>query len=434
MRAPAGGWGALWATARAVREQSVVLKGSKALLSMNQPDGFDCPGCAWPDPKHTSSFEFCENGAKAVTWEATKRKVTPEFFAAHTVSELARRRAITSSRTRAVSPIRWATTARPTAMSRSAGTRPSPGSARCCARSSPDRAEFYTSGRASNEAAFLFQMFVARFGTNNFPDCSNMCHEATSVGLPETIGIGKGTVSLEDFDHSDAIFVIGHNPGTNNPRMMTRAARGVAARRADRRVQPAARARAGALRRSAGPDRDGDVQLDPDRLEYLQVQVGGDVAALKGVMKAVLDARRRGVRAGPVLDLAFIDAAHGRLRSAAPTICVARRWDDIVRVSGSAAGQLERVARIYMQRQVRHRLLRHGHHPARHGTENVQQIANLLLMRGNFGKPGAGICPVRGHSNVQGDRTVGIDEKPKRGIARQHREGVRFRAAERTWP
>src|SRR5260370_10035666 len=218
---PAGGWGALEATAQALREQSVVLKGGKALLSMNQPDGFDCPGCAWPDPKHTSSVEFCENGAKAVAFELTSRRVTRDFFAAHTVRELEQRsdywleeqgRLTEPMRYDAASdhyvPIGWeeafALIGR-----------------ELRALDSPDRAEFYTSGRTSNEAAFLYQLFVRRFGTNNFPDCSNMCHEPTSVGLPESIGIGKGTAILDDFSHAEAIFVIGQNPGTNSPRMMT---------------------------------------------------------------------------------------------------------------------------------------------------------------------------------------------------------------------
>src|ERR1700757_5087221 len=218
---PAGGWGALHATAKALREQSIVLKGSKALLSMNQPDGFDCPGCAWPDPKHTSSFEFCENGAKAVSFELTKRTVTREFFEAYTVSALEQQSDYwLEEQGRLTEPMRY----------NSATDHYEPISwddafamigTHLRGLANPDRADFYTSGRASNEAAFLYQLFVRRFGTNNFPDCSNMCHEPTSVGLPESIGIGKGTVILDDFSQADAIFVIGQNPGTNSPRMMT---------------------------------------------------------------------------------------------------------------------------------------------------------------------------------------------------------------------
>ena len=293
---PAGGWGALQATARALREQSVVLKGGKTLLSMNQPDGFDCPGCAWPDPKHTSSFEFCENGAKAVAFELTSRRVTRDFFAAHTVGELEQHsdywleeqgRLTEPMRYDAASdhyvPVAWEEAF--TVIGRELR-----------ALESPDQAEFYTSGRTSNEAAFLYQLFVRRFGTNNFPDCSNMCHEPTSVGLPESIGIGKGTVILDDFAHADAIFVIGQNPGTNSPRMMTEL------RNASRRGVPIVvlnPPRERALERFAAPQDPVEMAtLSSTRIasEYCQVAVGGDVAALKGIMKLVLEAHDTAVQ------------------------------------------------------------------------------------------------------------------------------------------
>jgi Molybdopterin oxidoreductase len=219
--AAAGGWGALQATAKALREQSVVLKGGKSLLAMNQPDGFDCPGCAWPDPKHTSSFEFCENGAKAVAFELTSRRVTRELFAAHSVRGLEQQSDYwLEEQGRLTEPMRYDAASDhyvPIAWEEAFALI----GRELRALESPDHAEFYTSGRTSNEAAFLFQLFVRRFGTNNFPDCSNMCHEPTSVCLPESIGIGKGTVIPDDFSHADAIFVIGQNPGTNSPRMMT---------------------------------------------------------------------------------------------------------------------------------------------------------------------------------------------------------------------
>src|SRR5215813_584912 len=218
---PAGGWDALKAVAKTLKHQQIVAQGSATLLKANQPEGFDCPGCAWPDPKHTSSFEFCENGAKAVAWEATAKRCTPEFLAAHTVTELSERSdyelemigrlthpmAYDAASDRYL-PVSWdeafATIAR--------HLRGLP---------DPNMAEFYTSGRTSNEAAFLYQLFVREYGTNNFPDCSNMCHEATSVGLPLSLGVGKGTVLLDDFDKTDCIFIFGQNPGTNSPRMMT---------------------------------------------------------------------------------------------------------------------------------------------------------------------------------------------------------------------
>jgi molybdopterin-dependent oxidoreductase alpha subunit len=410
---PAGGWGALEATARALREQSIALKGSEVLLSMNQPDGFDCPGCAWPDPRHTSSFEFCENGAKAVAFELTKRRVTREFFATHSVSELdehsdywlEEQGRLTEpmhydAETDHYVPICWddafALIGR-----------------ELRALEDPNEAEFYTSGRASNEAAFLYQLFVRRFGTNNFPDCSNMCHEPTSVGLPESIGVGKGTVLLDDFAHADAIFVIGQNPGTNSPRMMTEL------RNASRRGAPIVvlnPLRERALERFAAPQDPVEmVTFSSTRIasEYCQVKVGGDIAALKGVMKLVMEAHQKAVETGgePVLDLDFI-AQHTHGFEAFAEDLRRTSWDDILLVSGLMREQIERVAGIYMRAKAVIICFGMGITQHRTGAANVQQIANLLLLRGNFGKPGAGICPVRGHSNVQGDRTVGIDEKP----------------------
>jgi molybdopterin-dependent oxidoreductase alpha subunit len=411
---PAGGWGALRATAKALREQSIVLKGGRALLSMNQPDGFDCPGCAWPDPKHTSSFEFCENGAKAVAFELTSRRVTREFFAAHAVSELEQRSDYwLEEQGRLTEPMRY-----DAALDRYVPIAWEEAFAligrELRALESPDHAEFYTSGRSSNEAAFLYQLFVRRYGTNNFPDCSNMCHEPTSVGLPESIGIGKGTVILEDFSHSDAIFVIGQNPGTNSPRMMTEL------HNASRRGAPIVvlnPLRERALERFAAPQDPVEmVTLGSTRIgtEYCQVSVGGDVAALKGIMKLVLEAHDAAVEAGaePILDVAFIDQ-HTHGFSAFTEELRRVDWSEILRVSGLSREQIERVARIYMKASAVIVCYGMGITQHRHGSENIQQIVNLLLLRGNFGKPGAGICPVRGHSNVQGDRTVGIDEKPK---------------------
>jgi molybdopterin-dependent oxidoreductase alpha subunit len=425
---PAGGWGALQATARALREQSVAIKGSMALLSMNQPYGFDCPGCAWPDPKHTSSFEFCENGAKAVSFELTKRKVTREFFAAYTVRELEQHSDYwLEEQGRLIEPMRYDSATDhyvpidwPDAFATIAR--------HLNALESPDKAEFYTSGRASNEAAFLYQLFARQYGTNNFPDCSNMCHEATSVGLPESIGIGKGTVLLEDFDVTDAIFVIGQNPGTNSPRMMT------SLRNASRRGVPIVAInplRERALERFAAPQAPIEmITFSSTRIasEYCQVRVGGDVAVLKGIMKLVLDAHEDAVRAGrePVLDLDFIERHTDGFEALAEDLR-ATNWEDILRVSGLERAQIERVAGIYLQAKSVIICYGMGITQHRRGTENVQQIANLLMTRGNFGRPGAGICPVRGHSNVQGDRTVGIDEKPSAELLGQIEKVFGFR-------
>ncbi len=216
----AGGWGALKAVADALRGQMSVKQDVIALFKVNQPQGFDCPGCAWPDPQHTSSFEFCENGAKAVSWEATSKRATPEFFAAHTVSELWQRNAFElEGEGRLTHPMKYDAES-DTYQAIEWETAFQEIGALLQSYDDPNSVEFYTSGRASNEAAFLWQLFAREYGTNNFPDCSNMCHEPTSVGLPESIGVGKGTVELEDFDHCDLVLCIGHNPGTNHPRML----------------------------------------------------------------------------------------------------------------------------------------------------------------------------------------------------------------------
>jgi len=412
--APAGGWGALHATARALREQSVELKGSRALLSMNQPEGFDCPGCAWPDPRHTSSFEFCENGAKAVTWELTKRRVTREFFAAHTVSELEQESDYwLEEQGRLTEPMRYDPATDhyvPVGWDEAFALV----GRELNALADPNEAEFYTSGRTSNEGAFMYQLFVRRFGTNNFPDCSNMCHEPTSVGLPESIGVGKGTVLLDDFACSDAIFIIGQQPGTNSPRMLTEL------HRASRRGVPIVvfnPLRERALERFAAPQDPVEMAtFGETRIasEYCQVRIGGDVAALKGIMKLVLEAHDAALRDGrePTLDVDFI-AEHTHGFEAFADDLRRTTWEDILSVSGLPRDQLERVANIYMRASAVIVCYGMGITQHRLGTANVQQTANLLLLRGNFGKPGAGICPVRGHSNVQGDRTMGIDENPK---------------------
>ena len=411
---PAGGWGALRATAKALREQSIELKGSRALLSMNQPDGFDCPGCAWPDPRHTSSFEFCENGAKAVSWELTKRRVTREFFASHTVRELEQESDYwLEEQGRLTEPMRYDPAIDhyvPVAWDEAFALV----GRELNALNDPNEAEFYTSGRTSNEAAFMYQLFARCFGTNNFPDCSNMCHEPTSVGLPESIGIGKGTVLLDDFAAAEAIFILGQNPGTNSPRMLTEL------HRASRRRVPIVvfnPLRERALERFAAPQDPVEMAtFGETRIasQYCQVRIGGDVAALKGVMKLVLAAHDEALRGGaePVLDLDFI-AHHTHGFEAFADDLRQTKWEEILRVCGLPRDQLERVAAVYMR--ARAVIVVYGMGITQHllGTANVQQIVNLLLLRGNFGKPGAGICPVRGHSNVQGDRTMGIDEKPK---------------------
>ena len=412
---PAGGWGALKALAVALKRQQLVVEGVPTLLKQNQPEGFDCPGCAWPDPKHTSAFEFCENGAKAVTWESTAKRVGPEFFAEHTVASLWERSDYwLESQGRLTHPLRYnAQTDKyePVAWQDAFDDIAS----KLNALDSPNQAEFYTSGRASNEAAFLFQLFARQFGTNNFPDCSNMCHEPTSVGLPRSIGIGKGTVTLEDFDAAELIICMGHNPGTNHPRMMT-PLRDASRRGAKIIVINPLRERA--LERFEAPQAPLEMvtaSSTPIASNYFQVKVGGDAAALKGVSKALLEmdqAARIGDLA-PVLDHAFIaDHTAGFVDLALDL--AGSDWTAIEKASGLLRADMEAIATAYAASSAT--IICYGMGITQHvtGTANVQQIANLLLLKGNIGKPGAGICPLRGHSNVQGDRTVGITERPSK--------------------
>jgi len=411
--APAGGWGSVRALAQTLRHQDVVVQGISTLLKANQPNGFDCPGCAWPDPKHTSSFEFCENGAKAVTWESTARRIGPDFFAEHTVAELWERSDHwLEDQGRVTHPMRYdAATDHYLPISWDAALAEI--GAGLSAVGDPDQVEFYTSGRTSNEAAFLFQLFARLYGTNNFPDCSNMCHEATSVGLPKSIGIGKATVTLEDFDAADLIISMGHNPGTNHPRMMT-PLRDASRRGATILVFNPLKERA--LERFAAPQSPIEMATyssTPIATTYLQVKVGGDAAALKGVCKALvaMDIAARANDTAPVLDHAFIAGHTAGFETYAADLA-ATDWAAVERASGLRRADLEMVAVAYAKADATILCYGMGITQHRTGTENVQQIANLLLLKGNIGRAGAGICPLRGHSNVQGDRTVGITEKP----------------------
>ncbi|MDT3487223.1 FdhF/YdeP family oxidoreductase [Stenotrophomonas maltophilia] len=405
---PAGGWGAAGATAKVLMEQSVITKGSKALLSMNQPGGFKCPSCAFPDADHTKKLEFCENGAKALAWEATKHRATREFFAQHTVQELmAQSDYWLEMQGRLTEPMRYdAATDHyvPCSWDDAIATI----GRHLRSLSSPHEAEFYTSGRTPNEAAFLYSIFVREFGTNNFPDCSNMCHEPTSRGLPPAIGIGKGTIVLDDFEHAEAIFVIGQNTGTNSPRMMTNL---VEARKRKVPIVAVNPMPERALIRFAEPQdvvqmaTFGSTEISS---EFVHIRIGGDLALIKGMMKAMFEREAAGET---VLDHQFL-AEHTVGLDALRDEVMAQDWDEIVRVSGIKKEQILRCAEIYVRSRAT--IICYGMGLTQHqqGSRLLQQVANLLMLRGNFGKPGAGIAPIRGHSNVQGDRTVGIDEKP----------------------
>jgi molybdopterin-dependent oxidoreductase alpha subunit len=407
---PAGGWDALKAVAGALVDQATVVEGGKTLMRANQPEGFDCPGCAWPDPKHTSSFEFCENGAKAVAWEATTKRATPEVFAQHTVSELLTwtDHAIEDlgrlTEPMAYDPaddhykaISWDEAFARTGVALKA-------------LAHPDEAEFYASGRASNEAAFLYQLLGRRFGTNNFPDCSNMCHEPTSVGLPDSIGLGKGSVTLEDFDHADLILCFGHNPGTNHPRMMT------TLRDASRRgatILAFNPLKERSLEKFASPQDPVEMATlssTPIASAYFQLKIGGDAAFVQGMMKALL------AMGEDVLDRDFINE-----HTAGFEILVAQLeavdWADIEAGSGMSRERIEEAATAYAKAKATILCYGMGLTQHRDSSGTVQQLVNLLLLKGNIGREGAGICPLRGHSNVQGNRTVGIWEKPSKALS-----------------
>ncbi len=406
---PAGGWGAAGATAKVLLQQSVIGKGSKALLAMNQPGGFKCPSCAFPDADERRKLEFCENGAKALAWEATQFRAGRELFAQHTVTELmAQTDYWLEMQGRLTEPMRYD----------AATDHYVPCSwddafaligRHLQALDSPHQAEFYTSGRTPNEAAFLYSIFVREFGTNNFPDCSNMCHEPTSRGLPPAIGVGKGTIVLQDFEHAEAIFVIGQNTGTNSPRMMSNL---VEARKRGIPIVAVNPMPERPLIRFAEPQdvvqmaTFGSTEITS---EFVHIRIGGDLALIKGMMKVMFEREAQGER---VLDHDFLSEHTVGLEALREDV-MAQDWDEIVQVSGISQAQIRRCAEIYIRSKATVICYGMGLTQHQYGSRLLQQVASLLMLRGNFGKPGAGIGPIRGHSNVQGDRTVGIDEKPK---------------------
>jgi molybdopterin-dependent oxidoreductase alpha subunit len=404
----AGGIPAVVSTFQHAARKMGVVRGAKALLDVNQKGGFDCPGCAWPDPKDRSMVEFCENGAKAVADEATKRRVTPQFFADHPISELRERSGrwlndqgrLTQPVVRREGSDHYETISWEDAFEMVAD--------QLNALATPDEAVFYTSGRTSNEAAFLYQLFVRQYGTNNLPDCSNMCHESSGVGLSEVIGVGKGTVQLKDFDKADAIFVIGQNPGTNHPRMLT--ALQSAARKGATIVSVNPLRETGMVRFKHPQEVSGIVgKGTPLASLHLQVRINGDVALLKGIMKEML--AQEDQRPGEVVDQAFIDQYTAGFEAFAADLRQ-ESWDDIVKDSGIERDQIREAAEIAIESDTLIACWAMGLTQHENGVANIQEVVNFLLMRGQIGKPGAGACPVRGHSNVQGDRTMGIWDRP----------------------
>jgi molybdopterin-dependent oxidoreductase alpha subunit len=398
----AGGLPAIIATLKTLSSETGLVRGARTLLAVNQQGGVDCPGCAWPEPdRERSHFEFCENGAKHIADEATTKRVTPEFFQQWSVADLARQSdQWLGAQGRITHPMllrRGATHYEPISWDNAfellAGELNS--------LNYPDQAIFYTSGRTSNEAAFLYQLFVRQFGTNNLPDCSNMCHESSGTALTETIGIGKGTVTLDDFDLAEAIFVIGQNPGTNHPRMLSALQR--AKRNGCKLVHINPLPEVGMTRFKHPQQILGLFGSGTELADlFLQVRINGDVALLKGIAKVVL--------AHEGFNRAFIEKYTTGFEEYARAL-EAVSFEEIARQSGVAKGLIE-AAQIFMESERTIFCWAMGLTQHRNAVANIQEIVNLMLLRGQIGKPGAGLCPVRGHSNVQGDRTVGIWERP----------------------
>jgi len=412
-KGPAGGWGALKSVAKHLMHEGVAVKGARTLLSANQPDGFDCPGCAWPDRSHTSTFEFCENGVKAVASESTSKRATPEVIGEHTVSWWAEQSDyVLEQLGRITEPLvydavtdKYKRIAWDDAFTLIG--------AELKALPDPNQASFYTSGRTSNEAAFLYQLFVREYGTNNFPDCSNMCHEPSGSGLRPTIGVGKGTVTLHDFEQADLILILGQNPGTNHPRMLGELRD--AAKRGCRiiSVNPL---RERGLERFADPQDKLEMATmgsTPISSHYVRIRIGGDFAFLKGLCKFVLEADEHARLNGlaPIVDSAFIAEHTSGFESFMQDV-LDEDWDVIETESGLTKAEIEAVAKQYMESKRVIACWGMGITQHQHSVATIQMIVNLLMLRGNLGREGAGVCPVRGHSNVQGDRTMGINEKP----------------------
>ncbi|MCH1924300.1 FdhF/YdeP family oxidoreductase [Shewanella sp. C32] len=408
----AGGWGALKATTEHLLKSNNVAKNILNLLRTNQDHGFDCPGCAWGEKGVSGRFRFCENGAKAVNWEATSKRVDRHFFAEHSVSYLNQQtdywlefqgRLNEPMKYDAASdhylPISWDEAFSEIAQHLNA-------------LDNPNQAEFYTSGRASNEAAFMYQLFVRRFGTNNFPDCSNMCHEASGVALIEAIGIGKGTITIEDFEKADAIFLFGQNPGTNHPRMLETLA---SAYKRGARIVAFNNLKERGLERFTNPQHPLEMLKNgstPTTSDYYLPKLGGDMAIVRGVVKTLYQRHQVAQQQGKsVFDLAFI-AEHTDGMDDYLAQVDATPWDDIIAQSGLSRADIENIADIYQNAKSVIVTWAMGITQHKHSVNTIQELVNLQLLFGQIGKEGAGLCPVRGHSNVQGDRTVGINEKP----------------------
>ncbi|GGD70884.1 FdhF/YdeP family oxidoreductase [Caballeronia grimmiae] len=408
-----GGWGSLKAVATVLAQEKVPLKDATVLLKQNKPDGFACVSCSWAKPADPHVFEFCESGAKATAWDLTAKRMTPQFFELHTVTQLcAWRDHDLEEAGRLTAPLRYdAATDKYVSVSWEEAFEDI---GRELRGFDPNSVVFYASGRASLETSYMFQLFARMYGTNNLPDSSNMCHESTSVGLKEAIGVGVGTITLDDFEKTDLMFFIGQNVGTNSPRMLHQLQdarkRGVPIITFNPLREPG-------LLQFVNPQSPLEMMTPAHTVistQYHQVKTGGDTAALLGICKTVIHADDRAKESGEprILDTEFIEQHTVGFEAFADYVRAAS-WDDIERVSGLARRDLEAAADEYMRASAVMAHYGMGMTQHREGVQNVRMLCNLLFLRGNVGKPGAGPSPVRGHSNVQGQRTVGITEKPE---------------------
>ncbi|WGS54991.1 FdhF/YdeP family oxidoreductase (plasmid) [Paraburkholderia sp. D15] len=409
----AGGWGSVKAVATILIQEHVALHGSAILSHQNKPDGFACVSCSWAKPADPHLFEFCENGAKATAWEITSKHIAPDFFAHHTLSELESWSGLElESSGRLTMPMRWdAATDRYVATTWEYAFVDIAKELRAL---DPDEAVFYASGRASLETSYLYQLLARMYGTNNLPDSSNMCHESTSVALPKTIGSPVGTVTLDDFEHTDCMFFFGHNTGTNAPRMLHQLQD---ARKRGAQIITFNPIRERGLVTFANPQSPLEMLTPAETqisTQYHQVRIAGDASAIAGLCKLLIEWDDAAQLEGKprVLDAPFI-AEHTEGFEEFAAAMRATTWKEIEARSQLTRDALTAAAAEYARAKAVMVLYGMGITQHRSGVQNVQMLSNLLLLRGNIGRPGAGICPIRGHSNVQGQRTVGITEKPE---------------------
>ncbi len=405
----AAGVPAILSSVRHIIAETGLARGTKALLDLNQKGGLDCPGCAWPDPddERSSLGEYCENGAKAIAEEATKKKLGPQFFADNSVESLSQLSDYEIGRSGRI--------AQPMYLAEGATHYTEIKWKEAFAKigkhlnqlDSPDEAIFYTSGRTSNEAAFLYQLFVRAYGTNNMPDCSNMCHESSGAALSETLGIGKGSVKLEDFYETDLVIIMGQNPGTNHPRMLSALEKSKANGAQIITINPLKEA--GLIGFNHPQRLKGILGISTELTDlYLQVKINADMALLQAIAKMLINIERE---KGGVVDHDFINEKTQQYDTYIAHLD-SLNLDKLIAATGLERSQIEQAAQMIADKKKIIICWAMGLTQHRNSVNTIKEVVNILLMKGSVGKPGAGTCPVRGHSNVQGDRTMGIYEKP----------------------